>query len=116
MHTEGIQTTTIEQALKAAEDTINALHARDFPGLAKNQRIRLSVEYGEKYARIVRSEEWDDQPREYSRSAWGFIKLDDLTIWKAAGWKYPAKNKARGTVEDLKSVVKVGECWRYGVK
>lgn len=34
-------------------------------------------------------------------SVYCFLKNDDLTIWKAASWAAPAKNKSRGHVSDF---------------
>ena len=34
-------------------------------------------------------------------SAHCFVKLDDSTLWKPAGWKGPAKNFPRGSVFDV---------------
>ena len=37
------------------------------------------------------------------RSVYGFVKVADGSIWKAAGWKTPAKDKARGSVFGARS-------------
>ncbi len=35
-----------------------------------------------------------------SRSAWGFIGLEDGNVWKCDGWKKPALNFPRGNIYD----------------
>lgn len=77
---------------------------------------RIELEMGKVYARIVRREVWHNNPGELvNGSVYGFIKLADLTLWKAAGWKAPAKNKARGVLADLTDAAKVLPKWRYSI-
>lgn len=77
---------------------------------------RFELEPGKVYARIVRREIWHNNPGELvNGSVYGFIKLADLTLWKAAGWKAPAKNKARGVLADLTDPAKVLPKWRYSI-
>lgn len=72
--------------------------------IANMGKYKLSVDTsGQKYARIV-STSWS------SRSSYGFIVLTDDDpkfkfgdILKAASWKAPAKNFARGNIFDPKS-------------
>ncbi len=55
----------------------------------------LIIEKGKRYARIVATDD-----RRAQRSAWGFIDLTNGDVLKAAGWKAPAKNFARGNLAD----------------
>jgi hypothetical protein len=83
-------------------------------GLPYNYKIELQM--GKVYARIVRREVWHHNPTEpVNGSVYGFIKLEDLTLWKAAGWKASAKNKARGVLSDLTDAEKVLPMWRYSI-
>ena len=77
---------------------------------------KIELEMGKVYARIVRREIWEKNPTEtVNGSVYGFIKLADLTLWKAAGWKAPAKNKPRGVLADLADASKVLPNWRYSI-
>lgn len=76
---------------------------------------RMDIEPGKVYARIVRREIWPGSDEAVSGSVYGFVKLDDLTLWKANGYKAPAKNKARGVLDDLADPVKVLPKWRYSI-
>lgn len=53
---------------------------------------RLSLESGKRYARIVATGS--------QREAFGFVDLTNGDVLKAASWKAPAKNFARGNIND----------------
>ena len=61
----------------------------------------ITTEAGSKYVRIVknrRSLEDDGSIRMLdSRSVWGFVEKETGDVFKAAGWKVPAKH-ARGNI------------------
>lgn len=59
---------------------------------------KLEIQYGKKYARIVRKDS-----RLQGGSAWGFVDMTTGAILKAAGWKAPAKNFARGNINNPKT-------------
>lgn len=68
----------------------------------------VTAEPGKKYARIVVRRSADDQ----HGSAYGFVRLEDGAILKAAGFKAPAKH-VRGWINDPASVAKA--CGPHGV-
>lgn len=83
----------------------------------KDTRNHYVLEVGDTtgvWTRIVRRDIWDGKLVEHSGSAWGFIRNEDLTLWKAAGWKAPAKNKARGVLADLHDPKRVAG-WKYSI-
>jgi len=82
---------------KLAGHHANAKNVGDAPA--------ISVEFGPKYARIVRTD-WGDQ-----RSVYGFVEIATGAILKAAGWKAPAKH-ARGNLNDAEPLAR---CGAYGV-
>ncbi len=53
---------------------------------------------GKKYTRIVRTTTAKVSGEVTSQSVSAFVKREDGTIWKAAGWKAPALNFPRGSV------------------
>lgn len=53
----------------------------------------LECDYGTKYIRLVAVQHGH-------RSAWGFIDKTNGNVLKAACWKAPAKNFARGNIAD----------------
>lgn len=59
-----------------------------------NNDAKVEFEYGKKYIRVVRSNHGQ-------RSAHSFLEIATGNIWKAAGWKVPAKNKPRGNIANL---------------
>jgi hypothetical protein len=59
--------------------------------LPENCRETIGLEFGKRYARIVRKR------GELSCSAYGFVDLENGDLLKAASWKAPAKH-ARGSV------------------
>lgn len=109
-------TTQIIEALEAAIVILNEEYARSCPNTAGSMKIKLELEVGGVWGRIVRAEYWKGQEKANARSAFGFIKMEDNTIWKAAGWKAPAKNKHRGVLADLHDANKIKRCWVYGIQ
>jgi len=104
----------IDQQIANLESLLNMVH--DAKWQDRQFKYKMSVEYGKVYARIVKGEIWNNNPdEEVNRSVYGFIKLDDLTLWKAAGWKAPAKNKARGKLEDLQILSLLRNQWFYSI-
>jgi len=83
--------------VKLAEHHVNAKNVGDAPA--------ISVEFGPKYARIVRTD-WGDQ-----RSVYGFVEIVTGNLLKAAGWKAPAKH-ARGNIHNSDPLV---GCGLYGM-
>lgn len=62
---------------------------------------KLTMEEGSRYIRIVSTDvDKDGNPREYSRRVWGFVDKVNGDVLKAATWKAPAKNFARGNIAD----------------
>lgn len=103
----------INAAIVTLESNLNAVKAERWPTIPSVYKV--SVETGKVYARIVIGELWNGGDEETSRRVYGFIKLDDLTLWKAAGWKAPAKNKARGKLEDLTNIQNIRDRWEYSI-
>lgn len=64
-------------------------------GDADAARFAIEFEEGNKYIKVV-SLSWG------SRTVHSFIEKKTGAIWKAASWKAPAKNFARGNVFDSK--------------
>ena len=58
---------------------------------------------GKKYTRIVRTTTAKSADVVTSKSVAAFVKREDGTIWKAAGWKAPALNFPRGSVYEAAS-------------
>ena len=58
---------------------------------------------GKVYIRIVRKSYCHGQHA--GDSAHLFVKLEDGTLWKPAGWKGPTKNFSRGSVFDVPATV-----------
>lgn len=102
----------ILDTLAKLEAILNAeLAAEGLPYIYK-----MELQPGKVYARIVRREVWHNNPGEQvNGSVYGFVKLADLTLWKAAGFKAPAKNKARGMLHDLECRASVLPGWRYSI-
>ncbi len=89
-----LTTETLAKFLTAAQAKVDADYAAwQRTDAVKRPAARLSLETGRRYARIVS----EDGP---SRFAFGFIDLTNGDVLKADGWKAPAKNFARGNVND----------------
>lgn len=103
----------IANAIAALETNLNIVTAEKH---SLPYTFKMQVEYGKVYARIVRGEVWENNPDEVvNRSCFGFIKLDDGTLWKSAGWKAPAKNKPRGELADLHNIENIRRKWQYSI-
>lgn len=101
----------IKEAVAKLEIILNTrLKAEGLPYV-----YRMDIEPGKVYARIVRREIWPGSDEAVNGSVYGFVKLEDLTLWKAAGFKAPAKNKARGVLEDLTDPEKVLPRWQFSI-
>jgi hypothetical protein len=69
--------------------------------------IKYVLEPGRKYTKVVREEWWDNSDR-VSKSVHAFIDNSNGDIYKAAGWKAPAKNGARfNVVNDIETLLQV---------
>lgn len=80
----------LSEWLAKCQKVVDDHHAQNFPNIV---RTVLSVEPGQKYARIVSSQDGQN------RSAWAFVDLTNGDVLKSDGWKRPAKH-ARGNLYD----------------
>ena len=73
-----------------------------------------TLEYipGKVWGKIARVQKSSDGTV-HDRSAYGFIK--DGLLWKADSWKVPAKNKARGKLEELLDKKNLEGRWFYSI-
>ena len=69
------------------------------------------LEPGRKYIKVVREEYWDNKLT--SKSVHAFIDAANGDIYKAAGWKAPAKNGARFNVVNDNAAL-IAACDPYG--
>lgn len=73
-------------------------HARYFAEHYSNLTApTFTFEKGRKYVRIVRTNNSDFGT---GSSVVCFVELATALIWKAAGWKAPAKNFSRGSIRE----------------
>ena len=84
----------LDEFLPMAQVAVDASYDQFTHGKGHNGPI-LSIEKGRRYARIVAN---DSHKNGTSRSVWGFIDMTNGDLLKAAGWKAPAKNFARGNI------------------
>lgn len=78
----------IETFVSQVQEKVSALHAKS----GCNWEVKIEVEFGKKYARIIKSDFG-------SRSAYCFVDMATGDILKAAGWKAPAKG-IRGNIRN----------------
>ena len=71
--------------------------------------FEVSRPVGKVYARIVQKSFVSGSPCS-GGSAHCFVKLEDGSLWKPAGWKGPAKNFSRGSVFELPTNEYAGRC------
>lgn len=83
--------TKLETFLDGVRAIRAAYYAKNFP---TNKVEPISTTEGPKYFRVVIGEEGNDQ-----RSVYAFVDKTTGAIYKAAGWKAPAKH-ARGNIND----------------
>jgi len=86
--------TALNDFLAACQEKASNSYAHD--GFTLNPPI-IKLERGHRYVRIVKTD-----ASAHDRSAFGFIDTTNGDVLKAAGWKAPAKNFARGNVYDDK--------------
>jgi hypothetical protein len=80
----GVNQPSVLEATESWMDRLNAAFGSD--------RVLYEIDnVGKVWIRIARY-------AHYQRSAYAFVKAEDGSIWKAASWKAPAKNFARGSV------------------
>lgn len=77
---------------KAIEDNYNSWSVAHNSSYNKGG-VKVSFEEGKKYIRVVRSDP--------TRSVHSFVDKETGDVYKAAGWKAPAKNFVRGNVKEL---------------
>ena len=82
---------TFAQAVQAA---VEAYYTRQ--GYT-HDRPTICVMPGRKFARIVKA-------RAHGRSVYGFVCRATGDLYKAAGWKGPARNFTRGNIRDPRSI------------
>ncbi len=85
----------LDEFLPMAQATVDASYDVFMPQPRNINAPVLIIEKGRRYARIVSTDDQRDQ-----RSVWGFIDLTNGDLMKAASWKQPAKNFARGNILD----------------
>jgi len=80
--------TQIETFVSQVQEKVSMLHAKS----GCTWDVKISVEFGRKYARIVKEDFG-------SRSAFCFVEMTTGDILKSAGWKVPAKG-IRGNIRN----------------
>ena len=88
----------LAEALIAYKDVIIADYEKNLACRDEDGNLRFGIEFeeGSKYVKVV-SLSWS------SRSVHSFIEKSNGNIWRAASWKAPARNFARGNVFDRAS-------------
>jgi len=91
----------MDEKTKAALDAFVAQQQAVIDENEKNHDVRipktvLAYEVGQRYARLFVSR--SAEGKVYDRSAYGFVDLATGDLLKAASWKAPAKNFARGNI------------------
>lgn len=97
----------IDEWLKVLAEKSNAVHL-------PHREIKYILEPGRKYTRVVKEESREYNPGEWnesktiSKSVHAFIDNLNGDVYKASGWKAPAKNGARfNVVNDIETLLKV---------
>jgi len=82
-----------DAALEVFNTKLNALLDTYYSINYPTQRPVITYEVGPKYVRVVRT-----STHGQDRSVYGFIARETGALLKAASWKAPAKNFARGNI------------------
>ena len=90
-----ITETQLNDFLAKAQEVVDRDYDKFMPKPRHVNGPILVIEKGKRYAKIVATDDRRDQ-----RSVWGFIDLTNGDVLKAASWKAPAKNFARGNLAD----------------
>lgn len=86
----------VESLNKFANEQFIRVFGEDHPS-----SLVYEISVGRVYTKIIKRDFWKSTQEICNGSVYCFIKNDDLTIWKAASWAAPAKNKPRGHVSDF---------------
>ena len=83
----------LAMALIGYKDAIIADYEKNLSCRDEDGNLRFGIEFeeGSKYVKVV-SLSWS------SRSVHSFVEIETGDIWRAASWKAPARNFARGNV------------------
>ena len=80
-------------------EIVNNHYDSKFPNV---RRPEVKVKAGGKYYKVYQD------AGKYHRSVWFFVSKEDGLIWKAASWKAPARNFARGNILEDKAKDVIG--------
>jgi hypothetical protein len=106
----------LEQQLPYINERVADLYFRWSGDRQRVIESKIVVSYGQKFARLIVAEK-DRHTGEFSeRSSFGFVVLVDGkfpagTILKAASWKAPALNFARGYIHSREGIDKAISSW-----
>lgn len=101
---------SLNEAIDAYCKALDAAYELHFQHSTSSMAQYIDVKHepcegGKAYIRIARREYKKDTKVVNTSSAVAFVKVDDGSIWKPAGWKAPAKNFSRGNVYSLPDCV-----------
>ena len=90
--------------LKQCEEMLNEHYNQ--PKWSSLQAPDIKVYPGGKYYKVAKKD------NSHNESVWFFVSKEDGNIWKAASWKSPARNFARGNIleDKVKDVIGI-----YGI-
>ena len=98
-------TQTIDEAIADYCDRLTPAYIAGCCGgndpIQRGIAITHKPKFGKVYAKILHTETVEKTGQVVAQCVTAFVKLEDGTIWKPAGWKGPAKNFPRGNVYDL---------------
>lgn len=91
-------TTSLENFRIALENLCNEHLQKNFDKLAVVEKIRIDLEHGTKFVRVVRRSICLADGLPINGSAHCFVEVETGKIFKAAGWKAPEKKNPRGSI------------------